>query len=341
MSERQTAILGFATLIAVLAAIWVLLSENSVEQAAPERLYPDLADSVNAIEQVILTGPENRTELAKRDGTWVLANRNGYPADDDRVRRFLLALTQVDRVDRKTARDDRMDRIGLGSGALRVSLGEAAPELAIGDEAPGAGGLRFVRRADEEAAWTATGLPTISATPGDWMVPDLFDIARPRIHSIAVTPPDGGGYTLTRLDPQGPFRLADQTEAERLKEFGGADAIVTGLSFMDADDVRPFRDLDATPWALTLTSFDGLKLLMDLYPGPDGPWVTLSAVYDPSILEQEAMPTEMPDAEADVAAEAARLNQAWAGWQFKLPAFKGEDLTQRRAALVEASEDQE
>ncbi|MGF1606355.1 MAG: DUF4340 domain-containing protein [Rhodothalassiaceae bacterium] len=351
MNERQTTILGFATLILVLATIWLLFGESGEQQPkAPRLLFPGLVERGAELGAVTIARAEQSVELERRGDTWVVANRGDYPAQEDKIARLITGLARAERLAEKTARADRFSRIGLGEEALLVTLatntGQDVAALAIGDTAEGPRQARFVRRPDEAAAWTASGLPAVTADPGDWIDPEIFDMDRERIARIDVTPPDAPAYTLVREETGGPFQLTDQAEAETLKAFGGADRIATALAFMNAEDVRPIDQTPpGDPWRITVTAFNGFTLYARLWPDEAGPWIGLAAgegggapaaEVDGDDGEQEAIP-----AAPDPLDRAEDLNARWDGWLYRLPPFKGDDLTQQRSDLLEEAESDE
>ena len=103
-------------------------------------LLSELADDLDQVTQVTVVGAGSEpvaTLQRGEDGTWTVAEKNGYPADATRVRRTLIALAESRIVEPMTANPDFYDRLGVedvagdDAGGLSVTLTGADPAVAV------------------------------------------------------------------------------------------------------------------------------------------------------------------------------------------------------------------
>ncbi len=347
ISERQTTILGFVTLFAVLAAIWLLFGE-SPSTSVPHRdapLVPALAGRLNAVTTITIASKENTTTLARRDGAWTITEKGGYPADGKKVGTLLGGLIDARILRETTSNPALYARIGLDEEKavhLTLSGGDGAAILAldVGDRAYRDRQFEtYVRRDGEKVTYLVSGLPEVRAEASTWLPPTLLDIARNRVARIRLAHADGEVVEIGRTAPDADFTLVGLKESERLKGFRPLDPIAMVFTTMGLRDVRPAAEVAARePLAhVHMETFDGLAVDLDLVETGDetgDAWATLAAAYTPPKGEDEG-PKVMPDAPKDGAAEAADINARTDGWAFRLPSSSVISLSRHRDDLVE------
>ena len=354
MTQRQTTILGFVTLIAVLAAIWLAFGQRggpAVDEGVGQPLVAGLADRVNDVAHVHLAGPDGETMLTRVNGDWQVAERDGYRADADKVREMLVALVRAERLEPKTANPDRFDRLGLDADqgvtvTLEAGGGERITTVRVGRRRfAGVNPRTFVLPDGEERTWLVSSLPSIGSGPVAWLDREVAEIARARLAGVTLTHPDGEVVRISRAGPADTnFTLEGLGEGEELTTPSAANTPATALLSVRADDVArldAFEAPDAGREAVAdarYRTFDGLTVDVTLFTAGGETWAALTAAFDPTTATEADAPAQMPDAPADGAQEAAELNRRWAGWAYKLPAFKADDMVRNRADLVAAEE---
>ena len=351
MTQRQTSILGFVTLIAVLAAIWLAFGQRggpTVDEGVGQPLVAGLSERVNDVTHVHLTGPDGQTMLTRVHGDWQVAERDGYPADADKVREMLVGLVRAERLEPKTANPDRFDRLGLDADqavtvTLEAGAGERVASVRVGRRRfAGTSPRSFVLPDGEDRTWLVSSLPSIASGPVAWLDREVAAIARARLAGVTLTHPDGEVVRITRAGPADTnFTLEGLDEGEALTSPSAANAPATALLSVRADDVARLDAFEDTREAVAdarYRTFDGLTVDVTLFTAGGETWAGLTAAYDPAAATGADAPAAMPDAPADGAEEAAELNRRWAGWAYKLPAFKVDDMVRNRADLVAAEE---
>ena len=245
MKPKQIVILSGILVVCALVAI-MLRSKKTSTYTEPaknvgERLYPDFP--VNDITSASVVDAENEVTVVKKDGAWTVTDRDGYPADFDKVSELLQAVWALDIVEAQKVSKAGISRLKLDPPGTDAEEGEDATgtELTFGKAEPG------------DVAKFVVGEPVISGTSvgsgnaeagGNFVkpegsgsdvykVPGSFESFRPRprdwldkswvktskILRLKVTAPDEeDSFELIRDDPTGKFVFANPREDEVLDE---------------------------------------------------------------------------------------------------------------------------
>lgn len=342
MTNRQTGILGVATLVAVLAALWVVFSDRGGEPKTPDGgpLLADFGDEAASVDTIAITKQDATVTLQKTEGGWGIAERGGFPADANKVRGLLRGLARSERLEAKTDNPALFDRIELGEEAkmLTARAGETAvASLKIGKRQLLASDAKtFVLVNGEDRAWLVSELPGISAEADDWLEKEILAVARNRIAGVTVTHADGAVTEISRPGPEAAnFKLAGLGEDEELNYAGAASTVAAAITSVRMEDVvaatkKPF-EADATA---VFKTFDGLTVTAEVAEIDEEFWARFGATYDAAVAESETAPEAMPDAAPDGQAEADRLSALFAERAFRLPRFKAEDMIRARGDLI-------
>ncbi len=345
LRRRLTALtyLGVATGAAVvLALLAVWLRASSVEPAFQHRLmFPDLTAKAKDVATILIESKTAAFSATRNaEGRWVLPGKSSYPADLNQIRKTVVALSQLELQDQRTARADWHERLGLGlpknagSGVvvtLKDSQGTVLASMVSGQTVEGAaaGGntALYVRRPDDNQTYVALGTYVAQPDQAQWLDKTFLDVARDRIKTVAVKPLKGPPYSVTRAKPTDqnfvvveplPRGRVLRTEAEA----NGVGNSLVGIAFEDVARADTLDFSNATHAAQT--TFDGLTLNISAIEKGQDFWITINAVANP---QAPAPPPGAPATPAplkpDVAKEAAEINRMTAGWAYKVPRYKG------------------
>lgn len=356
-SIRTLVILTFVTLFAVIAAALVILEDKSAIRTGLERdaLFPGLDTTLQTVSEITVDAAGETVTMKRVDGRWLLPGKSGYPADQGRVRRLLLAVPRIETEAARTADPALYGRLGLrdpgedGSRARKLTLkdegGRTLAALLVGDRArssayggPGQGGgaRAYVRLPDAAQSWLAVNVPELSADPEGWLDKTMPTLRRERIKRVAVRHADGAEVTILRESADSDdFTLSALTEAEKTDR-SAIDSLASALAFLSFDDVKPVDEVDWTgPASVTFTAFDGLEVRITF----KDQWARFDAIYQPMVAEEGEGAEVLPASPPDGVVEAARLNDRFGDWAYALPAYKRDDLLPRRQDLLEAPAD--
>src|SRR4051812_14193257 len=111
MSPRSFAILAGATAVALVLAVVAVTGRQTPTSAEPvsQALFPGLIDHVNEVRTVRIRSSQAILNVeAAGKGQWTLKERDGYPVEADKVRALVLAVANLQLVEAKTDKADRL-----------------------------------------------------------------------------------------------------------------------------------------------------------------------------------------------------------------------------------------
>ncbi|MGI9372253.1 MAG: hypothetical protein ACR2OJ_07130, partial [Hyphomicrobiales bacterium] len=122
--------LWVAAIIAVIAAGASYLSQNTFEEAdaSGALILPEIVSKAGDIVAMDVTSDGETLKLARVGKDWKLASRDDYPADLSRVRDVVIALSQMRKLEAKTANPDKYTLLNLedpskgGAGSSQVTF---------------------------------------------------------------------------------------------------------------------------------------------------------------------------------------------------------------------------
>ena len=341
--------------VAASGLAWWLLDRQAQGDAVPETLaLPGFASRVDAIDriEVLGTGAKTLVLIEKRDGTWRMPDRDGWPANQREVGSALFRLGQARRLEAKTADPGRHARLGVEDVAapeakgtqLRLSGGGGEPvRLTVGNNHPSLGGS-YVRLGDEAQAWLLDEDIGPARSAPDWLDRRLLDVPMARIDVIRVTPAGGRAFRLSRVDDRFSIDGLPPT-AMANPDLGNATGGFTDQ--LPLDDVAKDAGVPATQTAV-FESFDGLRITVAAWPRDGGIWARLGVELDEARArdwfakpqaaasgegegaDADATPPPADERLAELKAQVETWQKAFEGRQFLLPPHKAEGLMRSR-----------
>ena len=305
MNAKTLGIVAVVTLAALAAAIGLNHTRKPASELRSEPLVPGLKDEVNAITKLSVIGAGNAplVVLERKDGGWVVANRDGYPADSGKLREFVLKLADATVLEPKTANPDRYPAIGVedvgaaGAKGVRVEIdGPKTPvRLIVGTFNGAGGGGTFVRRADVAQSFLASGTLTPEKNPTEWLSRDLADVPAAQIAEVTI---DKAGKTLRVFKDDAAeenFRIADLPKGREPSSPAAANPLASGLAGLRIDGARPAAAAAAPDSALKAryVAFDGRVVEVTAWQADGKHYAQFAASLD--------------EARADAQAEAAQV----------------------------------
>ena len=337
ITPPQFAVLAAATLATVVAAgasysYFNRWTPGKVEGAL---LLPVLARDVGNAALVEVIQAERKLVLERAGEQWRLKDRDGYPANAERVRALLLNMQRAEVIERKTAAADKHKLLELEdpaakdakSRSVRVidKQGRSIGEIVLGKaraDAFGAGkGGTYVRRPTEAQTWLATGELKPSVEPRDWVQTAVFEHDNAKFKRITLEHPGEAPIVIERGEDQ-KLKLAAVPDGQKVKEGANVDQIAQGFGSIDLEDVRK---LDGAPAGdkvsvLKVETEAGLVATFRLRRDGETSWLSLVAT-----------------GEGDAKKPADDLTTRAKGWEFKIPQWKADQIGKRRADLFETS----
>ena len=318
--------------------------------------------------RVRVTGREGAFTLARDGETWVVEEKERYPADPDRMHRLLLGAAGMRRVEPKTSNPELYPKLrledpsGEDARSVRFVLEDAAgaslADWVLGDRRPSkadAGRTElYVRVAGDPQAWLVDGSVPDGPAVIDWLDREVARIERERLRAVEVMHADGTVVAVDKSHPaDADFALRSipaGREADSRYRINDIGRFLEDLRF---EDVAPAPSPDfagAPDKRMETTTFDGLRVHLETVMRDGDAWARLRAEVDEGLVEASggdaAASGEVEDEPKDptsallpldrVRAEAESLNARWEGWAYELPSFKRDYIARRTDDLVRA-----
>jgi hypothetical protein len=323
MQRRTFNLLLAGAAVSAGAAAAVLAAGDKRVSGPPggERALPGLADRLAGLARVRLSRGKMTINFLAAADRWSVVEKGGYPAAEERLRKLLAALAELELVEPKTDRAELLARLDLDDPAngkstllaLQDRAGAQPMELIVGRRRPSnlGGGFAgtYVRKAGSDRAWLARGSLDLSGDVLSWVDRRILDLPAARIGSIVLTASDGTAAILTRAAADAGFALEGSPASPDPKTVAALAGILTEL---DLDDVKPAAELPIPPdgaATAAFTTFDGLVVGLRLAPPGPADWLGFDV-------------TGSGPAEAEAKALGERVSR----WSYRIPAERAKLL---------------
>jgi Domain of unknown function (DUF4340) len=380
MSQRG--LLGLIAALVVLAVIVVVTQHSGApSSSAGAKFVPDLQAALNDIDKVTIVkaGSAAVATLERQPDGWVVAEREGYPADVGKLRKNLVALAEASILEEKTANPGNYERLGVqdidkdSAKGVAVSLAAAnrqLPTLIIGN-ADGTK-YRYVRRAGAAQSFLIDRDPDFPRNTPQWLAPTIVDVRSDRVQKVVIQHKDGETVTIEKPDRKATnFDVPGVPAGRELLYPGVANVIANSLRELNLQDVAMADSAAATQPTVHVEflTFDGLVIDVDGSKDGDKSWITLAAKFDPDQAKRfppepaattdaksgtgdQAKPSgaeaSTPEADAqaskpastpDVGKEAEELNRRVGKWRYQIATFQYDQMTRRMSDLLKPKEE--
>jgi hypothetical protein len=300
MNKHQWVKLLAGTAAVVGLAFWVNAGREPQmsEESSGAPLVAGMKASINDVSTLRIVGAGDQTlvTLSKAESGWTVGERDGYEADIEKVREYLLRLADATLIEAKTATETLYAKLGVESVSsaeakgMRVEVeGLKTPVKLIVGNYNSQGGGTFVRRNDEKQSWLAKGTLTPEKLASNWLQKALADIPSSRIQRVE-TDVTGKLLVVHKTNPMEANFVVDGVpkgrELNSAFEGNGMASVLSGLRF---EDVRKAGADEVTAANATVKTrfqtFDGVIITAMSQVQGDKTWVGFSAMLDPVIAE--------------------------------------------------------
>jgi hypothetical protein len=132
MKTKTFLILAVVAAIVVIAAAVVQRQDRPAtpNAATAPRLFPGLADKLNAVVEISIKAGDKAFNFRKTAAGWELAEKNGYAAKPEEIRKAMVGLSELREGEPKTSKPDLYAKIGVQDpDGKAAEPGAAAPTL--------------------------------------------------------------------------------------------------------------------------------------------------------------------------------------------------------------------
>lgn len=324
MKRTHIFALTAVTLAGILAMLLIDAGGRHQEPARP-KLFPDLESGLERAARVDISSTDATVTLKRQGQTWLVEEKDGYPASVVELRRLLVSLARLQLFEKKTARPEHFARLGLlgldqeASRARQVRIWSDANEVmaALLVGGAGANGGSYVRKIDDSQTWLASAAISAEPQASDWLDKRLLDIPASRIRTLRMKPARGTAYTLNRQD-DGSYVIADLPAGATLDTAAVA-RLAEAFSDLQFDDVASATALDLgnAAWSdIEIEVEGGLRLRLRLAEGNGSNYLSALAL-------------------ADGSGDSLASNTAyWSGRYFVIPARRANAMAVGRESLL-------
>lgn len=288
MTPRTVTVLAAA--LVVLGAV-ALLAQYDPQPPAPGGglLLPELGGDLDRITGVSVIGAGSEpvaTLVRGADGSWSVAEKDGYAADVEKVRQTLISLAEARIVEPKTANPDFYDRLGVegvenasAGGVAVVLTGTDSPVNVIVGNTEGTSQV-YIRGADQAQSFLVDRNPDVGNETTDWLATEILAIPGTRMARVAVTHPDGEVVAVSKADSeQSNFDVEDIPPGREVQYASVANVMGNVLSNLNLQDVEPRTATDEPVTVTEFVTFDGLAITAESLEREDERWVAFRAEY--------------------------------------------------------------
>lgn len=367
MNRKQFILLIVA--LAILGGIGIALMKRDEASwsGAGNRIGQNLLKGfdVNNVASITVKNNNGVVNLERKDGTWQLKERAGYPANFQQISELLLKLQDFKVVQSESITPEQRPQMELleagkgehsatqlefkdqaGKSLATVLLGKKYMRSQGGSNYP-AGRYVAVAGEDKYVSLINDPLMDIDAKVENWISKDFMQVDK--LHSVAVTDRDGTmQWKMSRETDPGLWKLAEPKAGEDFDPVNGTAIAntLTATPFVDvvvnADPAKTGLDKPVTAIAET---FDGLTYTIKVgKEGPDNTHHMSFVLSGEPKKERTADPAEKPEDKAkrdkafqdDLKKQLAKIKreQALAKWVYLVPNWKVEPILKTRDKLM-------
>jgi hypothetical protein len=335
LSIAAVASLALAAVVHSSADSW------STGVAAGSKLLPTLQRDMPRLATITLRQGAQSLTLERKGETWSLKDRGGYPVQGERVRALLLRLADAELVDRKTRNPERFSLLELEDMTakdaktrqltLAEDKGRPLGDLLIGKRSveqfgTGKAGT-YVRRPGEKETWLVNAEIDVPTAVNQWVDTTIFEAQIAQVKRVEVAIEGTPSFAIDREAGKpankDSYKLEGGIpEGKKLKSDWTLEDVVNAFARVELEDVRrPVTPpADAKPASIATWEMEnGAKIVLRVRSEGDARWTVVEAT----------------GAEGDAKTAADAVNARAAGWEFRLPSWKFEQIFKKRDDLIE------
>lgn len=361
MTRRSLSILAVVSVLAVVAALWVVERwRPAVESAEDGALLPGLdsvMNDISAIDIVALDGTPVATLRRERE-RWRMREKHDYEADFERIHQLLRDLSNARREAARTDNPEWYERLGVqpvGEGdparAAVLFPGADIPGVIIGETDP-AGVGRYVRLEGEVRSWLTGERLEVPVDRLEWLQRAIMDIPADDMQAVTIRHPDGEVVSLRPGDPEsGVWVLLDVPPDREVRQAWQLRQRANALAALNLEDVRPHDEKNPTDDVIEAEYLtrDGLRFIARLFEDEAGHWVHFRVeAADEELVSSDPVAEDgtgageaSRDGEAvqDRTIDAVAIDGRLSPWEYAIEEERFDRLTARKDDLLAPPEE--
>jgi hypothetical protein len=374
MNRNQFSLLLFLVIVLGIAGLIVYNKQNDTaktgDAAIGKKLLPSLA--INDVAHIVLAQGTNHLNLAKKEGTWRVRERNDYPANYPQISEFLIKAGDLKIVQSEKVGPSQLGRLELVPGpgtnsAVEVDLKDAndktSQTLLLGKKhmqkaqtpSPygdmGENGYpdgRYVQVGGNSGVVDviSDALANVEPKPEQWLNKDFFKVDKVKAVSVDFLQTTNS-WKLSRETETGDWKLADAKPGEQL-DSGKTSSVSNPLSspsFNDVDTVSKPEQLGLDkPTVVTLNTFENFTYTLKVGQKTNDNYPMLLAVAAQLPKDRTPVKDEKPEdkdkLDKQFKEQQKKLEdklaqeQAFQNWTYLVSSWTLDPLLKNRAQLM-------
>lgn len=276
----NTKLIGLAFIAIMLTALFFVQDSN--ESRESNRVFPEMTAGLSELSSVTLVSlsEEGGEVTLNRPGkTWTVAQKSDYPANFEALSAFLVALSELEIAEVKTAKAVNHARLGVAdigdSAAILVHLEPGDFELMIGNSGGSHGS--FIRFPGESQVYLTRQQITASVDPIDWLDPVLVNVDSAEVDKVSLATQSAQFLAAIRNADTGNLELQNQPVDRELKYATIVDnlsRLLVNLRFIDVQPHDPALFNGTSLANITLISGEVIKVAT--MKQDDGYWLHMN-----------------------------------------------------------------
>lgn len=302
MNAKTLSILAGLTILMIVAAVFLGQEQHETFPQSGELMFPDLMGKINDIAEITIESKDDTITIARNESSWGVKEKDGYPADLEKVKRTLIGMAELRIREPKTKNPDLYKKLGLqdkdadGSTSTLVTLhtknNTETTTLVVGQQRPAKGEPSlseiFVRKPDDHQTWLVVGKLQLENVLTEWLDKEVVDIEGTRIQRVTVRHPDGDVLIVQKTKPGDlDFHIAGMPKGYKISSQFNVNNVATTLANLALDDVKKEGEVDVsekTGVRAVLETFDGLQVTLLTAKEGETVYGKVSAAFDPSLI---------------------------------------------------------
>jgi hypothetical protein len=323
MKPKTIGVLAGITILGIVVAILVNQDPATQVPRSGELLFPQLLSKVNEVNEIVVTTHDQTVTLVRGEEMWKVKEKEGYPADMEKVKQTLLGLAELQILEPKTSNPELYDRLGLQDPGQEGSLATAVtvktpndPEAAVvivGNQRPAKGNPRmsdiYVRQPGEPQTWLVTGNLPLDKVPEEWLEKEITALPAKRVHRVTVTHSRGETLQVSKIKPEDvDFHLNSVPAGFKVASQFNVNNVAGTLVQLSLENVQKAEEVKFQPNAgvtAVVETFDGLRLHVQTMEQGERVYGKFSAEFDPALIQPVESGSSSPSAETGAASPSA------------------------------------
>ncbi len=367
---KKNTVFILIAVILVLVVVSVLVSSNSnrsEDQTAGLKLLPGLYNQLNDVTNIEISNTSGKVVITKSNeaegvtSTWTVTSSSNYLGNVTQIRKTLIELAELEKVEAKTKKEKNYLKLGVSSHVegkpvtgqtAYITINAGAKKLAsliIGNKksghtsrARGIKNLNYVRLSDDAQVWLAAGKLTIPPLK-NYMNTEITKIPVARIQKVSIKHPKAPAITISKKSKTDKeFVLKQLKKNKELSSPGILNTIASSLSNLNFDEVST-KSGDAkfkNPIKVEFVTFNGLTINMNIVHAENKYYAWIDAINTKPLaavsLKQKDVENKDKDKTPDAKQEATDINKNHSRWMYVIPSYIAEPLIKQLKDLVKA-----